>query len=213
LAAQTAISADGVVESTSGGFRFPDGSIQTTAAASILAPVADTGQQGCWDAVGNPISCTNTGQDGETQAGVDWPAPRFAVNGDGTITDNLTGLSWLQDANCFNQQSWESALSEIAFLNIGQRTCTNYTAGTFADWRLSNIREILSLIDYGEFLPAISVGHPFINLQTTWYWTSTTGADPTNEAWRVNMANGDTLRGSGSDKTASRYLWPVRGGQ
>jgi len=51
-----------------------------------------TGQTICYDTSGNVISCAGTGQDGEIQAGVAWPEPRFADNGDGTITDNLTGL-------------------------------------------------------------------------------------------------------------------------
>ena len=38
--------------------------------------------------------------DGALQAGRVWPAPRFQDNEDGTVTDNLTGLMWLQDANC-----------------------------------------------------------------------------------------------------------------
>jgi hypothetical protein len=33
--------------------------------------------------------------DGEIRAGVAWPTPRFTDNGDGTATDNLTGLTWL----------------------------------------------------------------------------------------------------------------------
>ena len=46
------------------------------------------------------IACDNTGQDGETQAGVAWPSPRFIDNRDGTVSDELTGLIWLKDANC-----------------------------------------------------------------------------------------------------------------
>lgn len=42
--AQTAVSADGVVESTSGGFRFPDGTTQVTAAAGV----PDAWPQNCY---------------------------------------------------------------------------------------------------------------------------------------------------------------------
>ena len=35
------------------------------------------------------------------QKGVAWPNPRFTDNGNGTVTDNLTGLIWLKNANCF----------------------------------------------------------------------------------------------------------------
>ena len=103
--AQTVISADGMVESTSGGFKFPDGTVQATAAAqgpaAGTAPVEDTGQQGCWDTGGLETACSGAGQDGELQAGVNWPTPRFTDNGDGTVTDNLTGLIWLKLVTCF----------------------------------------------------------------------------------------------------------------
>ena len=58
-------------------------------AATIQLP--KTGQTHCYDTADNPIACAGTGQDGEIQTGVAWPTPRFAVNGNTTITDNLTG--------------------------------------------------------------------------------------------------------------------------
>jgi len=58
-----------------------------------------TGQTKCYDTYGTEISCAGTGQDGEIQAGVAWPEPRFTDNGDGTMTDTLTGLMWTKDAN------------------------------------------------------------------------------------------------------------------
>src|SRR3989338_10110057 len=40
-----------------------------------------TGQTKCYDTVGAEIDCKGTGQDGEIQAGVAWPDPRFTDNG------------------------------------------------------------------------------------------------------------------------------------
>ena len=57
----------------------------------------------CYDPDGKIIDCAGTGQDGELQAGVAWPEPRFIDNRDGTVTDNLTGLMWLKDAGCMGQ--------------------------------------------------------------------------------------------------------------
>ena len=68
-----------------------------TFASTIQLP--QTGQTTCWDKNGNVIPCAGTGQDGDIQAGVAWPNPRFTDNGDGTVTDNLTGLMWTQNAN------------------------------------------------------------------------------------------------------------------
>jgi hypothetical protein len=41
------------------------------------------------------------GDDGDIKAGVPFPSPRFTDNGDGTVTDHLTGLIWLKNAYCF----------------------------------------------------------------------------------------------------------------
>lgn len=43
-----------------------------------------------------------TRDDGALQKGVAWPNPRFTDNANGTVTDNLTGLIWLKNANCFS---------------------------------------------------------------------------------------------------------------
>ena len=58
------------------------------------APVARTGQ-----APTIPFTAP-AGSDGALQKGTAWPNPRFTGNGDGTVTDNLTGLTWLQNTNC-----------------------------------------------------------------------------------------------------------------
>lgn len=73
------------------------------------ANVARTGQTGCWNASGSPIGCAGTGQDGAFVKGVS-ASPRFTDNANGTVRDNLTGLIWLKNANCFGTQLWTNAL-------------------------------------------------------------------------------------------------------
>jgi len=58
-----------------------------------------TGQTKCYNDTSAEIECAGTGQDGEVQAGIQWPDPRFTDRGEGTVLDNLTGLVWAQDAN------------------------------------------------------------------------------------------------------------------
>jgi hypothetical protein len=194
-----------------GGIQFPDGTVQSTAAMTGWAPVPDTGQTTCWDAAGSPIACAGTGQDGELQAGVAWPTPRFTLNGDGTVTDELTGLIWLQDANCFGEVVWISAPAEVASLNSGSvTTCTSYTAGAFDDWRVPNVRELASLIDYGRYDPALPTGHPFVSVQYDYYWTSSTDVKNTGYGWSMSFEYGTA---SSVFKSAYNYVWPVRGGQ
>jgi len=179
--------------------------------ASAPAPVAKTGQQECWNAAGASINCIGTGQDAEFQAGVAWPNPRFSDLGNGTVTDNLTGLIWLQDSECFGWKQWASALSEVDSLNSGARTCAGYAPGTHTDWRLANVREMLSLWDFGRKDPALPEFHPFLNVQTpgTSYWTSTSLDPSAASAWISKTYTGSTFPDT---KDINWKLWPVRGG-
>lgn len=192
-----------------GGIQFPDGTVQLTAAAKSYAPVEDTGQKECWDQDGNPVNCPFTFQDGDFQAGVDWPTPRFSYNADGTVTDNLTGLIWLQDANCFGQKTWQPALDAVTALALGSVACQNYPAQLNLGWRLPNVKELTSLIDYGQLDPALPVGHPFVGVQSSWYWSSSSEVRVPSNAWRVSLHGGNV---SVEIKGASSYVWPVRGG-
>jgi len=187
------------------------------------APVPRTGQTGCWGAGGGSASCSGSGQDGEYQMGVDWPTPRFITDTTGVVTDTLTGLIWLQDANCIANEypgfdndgpsgdgrvTWQHALDFTAGITV-TGPYSNCAAG-FSDWRLPNVRELQSLIDYGEGNPALPDGYPFTGVQSDCYWSSSTSAIGTSNAWPVDLNAGYVLSYS---KTTLYYVWPVRGGQ
>ena len=106
------------------------------------------------DATTNPPKTGQTkvyasDDDGYFQAGTELPTPRFQDNGDGTVTDNLTGLMWLKDGGCL-RKNWSTALTAIADFsgNPGKYRCAEYS-GSYSDWRLPNINEIQSLVNYG----------------------------------------------------------------
>jgi len=113
-----------------------------------LAPV-QTGQKSCWDQTGAVVACAGTGQDGDVRAGVAWPDPRFTDNGDGTITDELTGIMWLKDPGCIGTVPWQDGLDAVAAFNTDPApfACTAYTA-THDDWRVSNISELMTLYNH-----------------------------------------------------------------
>ena len=169
--------------------------------------VPKTGQTGCWDTSGTSVDCAGTGQDGEYQMGVSVD-PRFADNGDGTVTDNLTDLIWLKNADCFGQQNWTTALSDANTLADG--SCLLTDGSVAGDWRLPNVRELQSLIDYGQYNPALPPGHPFSGVQSSYYWSSTSYVYYPGVAWFVYLNNGVV---SFNSKTGTYYVWPVRGGQ
>ena len=168
-----------------------------------------TGQTTCYDFEGNVISCAATGQDGDIQAGVAWPAPRFMDNGDGTITDNLTGLMWLKSGNCFGINTWQGALDAVADLNAnpGSYTCGGHAA-TYNDWVLPNVNELESLINAEVPDSAIWLnGKGFVNVQSYNYWSSTTNASYIGHGWVVGMKYGSVNR---LVKSEDYHVWPVR---
>lgn len=134
---------------------------------------------------------------------------RFADNGNGTITDSLTGLIWLKNANCFGVQTWAAALSSAN--NLASGNCGLTDGSTAGQWRLPNRNELQSLIDYTRNSPpALPVDHPFTGVQSNIYWSSTTLASATSNAWFVHLFDGYVSAYGG---TSTGCVWPVRGGQ
>ena len=170
--------------------------------------LAQTGSTLCYDAFGNVIGCHGTGQDGEFQAGVPWPNPRFTDNGDGSVRDNLTGLIWLKNAHCFGFQSWANALAAVN--NLGQGSCGLTDGSQRGDWRLPNVRELQSIMDNRTVAPALPIGNPFINVQPTLYWSSTSGQNFPLLAFFSLMSAGSTVF---EHKNALLGTWAVRGGR
>jgi hypothetical protein len=155
-----------------------------------------------------------TGDDGDLEKGLIWPNPRFTDNLDGTITDNLTNLIWLKDANYFGQRTWNNALSDCN--GLADPACGLSDDSDAGDWRLPNRFELESLFDVEYYNPALpdtagtgqwSEGDPFTNLQLHVYWSSTTFAYSTAYAWLVWMVPGDS---STYVKANPNYVWPVR---
>jgi len=172
------------------------------------ARIARTGQNQCFNSWGQPIDCAGSGQDAEFRMGVPFPDPRFHDNGDGSVTDNLTGLTWLKDANAFGTTSWDNALSACRKLSSGTGGLSDSSIG--GDWRLPNLFELRSLMDYSTFGPALTPGHPFDNVQTSLYWSSTTVPSAPNLARFVFVGIGPSVW---DHKSVQMHVWPVKGGR
>jgi photosystem II stability/assembly factor-like uncharacterized protein len=187
---------------------------QSGSLANSTISFPKTGQASCYDSSGNVIACTGTGQDGELQAGVVWPNPRFTANGDQTITDNLTGLIWQKDGSTPTVGSctggtitWQSALDYVTCLNAN-----NYLGHN--DWRLPNRIELESLVHDGQPDQASWLNaQGFTNTQGSYYWSSTTYAVYTGNppyAWGVAFDDGSV---GDLGKEVYLYVRCVRGGQ
>jgi len=201
----------------------------TNANAAVAADVAngkvfwglkdgDWGQQsGTANISANPAPVEKTGQttsyatgdDGDLEPGVASPSPRFTDNGNGTVTDNLTGLIWLKDADAGDgTETWADALTICNSLANGQQGLSDGSSA--GDWRLPTVKELQTLIDFSQFNPALPSGHPFTGVRSSYYWSSTTYAFITTRAWYVHLSYGFVYPG---DKTSTYYVWPVRGGE
>ena len=150
------------------------------------------------------------GDDGLFQAGIEWPAPRYTDNGDGTVTDSLTGLMWLKDGGCMKKR-WSDALNIIGDFNANppRYSCLGYTAN-YNDWRMPNVKELESMINYETSDAAgwlNSAG--FTNVKYSSYWSSTTSQKSAAQAWMMNMKKSGKLL---QNKKSNYYAWPVRGG-
>jgi hypothetical protein len=174
----------------------PSTTTTITGSTCTDAPVAKTGQ----------TTSYATGDDGDLKKGVAWPNPRFTENGDGTVTDNLTGLIWLKNANCFGTSNWATALTDCNTLNSGE--CDLTDSSIEGDWRLPNRFELESLLDMSNYNPALPSSHPFTGVQSSAYWFGTSYAFYTDYAWLVYMDFGSVYYTS---KTTLSYVWPVRG--
>ncbi len=181
-------------------------------AATVQLP--ETGQTGCWDGVGNTTLCTDplgTGQDGAIRAGAAWPATRFVANGDGTVTDHLTGLIWLKNAGCFGLLPWASALASANTLASG--SCGLSDGSVAGDWRLPNIRELETLLNAQQAHSSDWLtGRGFTNVTTSFYWSSSSLAANPVRAWAVSLYGGGVFSQLKDDINGYLAIWPVRGG-
>jgi len=161
------------------------------------------------------VTSHEAGDDGHIQAGVAWPVPRFTDNGDGTLLDNLTGLVWLKDGDCFDSMIWEATFVTARDFNDHPENypCADYVPAPDAGpWRVPNLNELESLVNAEATNQAAWLnGQGFTNVRPDLYWTSAT-ARPENGiyAWMVDLDAGYWTR---NFYFYPHYLWLVRGGQ
>ncbi|MEW6052162.1 MAG: DUF1566 domain-containing protein [Nitrospirota bacterium] len=177
-----------------------------------VIPLEGSGRLDLTDSVNLPRTGQSVsyfpGDDGSVQAGAVWPEPRIFDNGDGTVTDTLTGLMWLKDGSCLNKKNWNGALNTIADLNAnpGKYLCKGYN-GNYTDWRMPNVRELDSLVNYGVLNSSSWMNvNGFTNVKGANYWSSTT-ASGTTQAWLINLYNGMESPGL---KSKTNHIMAVR---
>jgi len=184
--------------------------IATNRCACGPAPLPASGQTTAYtadknDGIPGPVPVPD---DGTVRAG---GGLTYVDNGDGTITDQNTGLMWEKKTGGFGASVHDQGGNAYVWSGDGsQQTIwdwldlVNAEGGTgFAghnDWRIPNVKELQSIINYENSSPAVS---PAFNTNCTYlctecsctvslpYWSSTTYAPIAAEkAWAVDFYDG-----------------------
>jgi hypothetical protein len=197
----------------------------------------DTGQTQCFDCEGAPVPCklclgqprpcegflqsALTLQDSMQGAGCPNDSSRFTFHLDGTVTDNCTGLQWLQDSGETPDDDNDGHPDPVTWCQA-MEFCQDLVFAGHSDWRMPNVRELQSLVDYGRLAPAIApefglAGNPSSESTTFYpYWTSTTQLSRPAAAFTVNFFDG-TIFGATRvpdqfSEAAKLRVRPVRAG-
>jgi len=153
-----------------------------------------TGQTKCYTQEGEETECSGTGQypgqDAFFKAGCPSEG-RFVDNKDDTVTDTCTGLMWQKntadvDGNGSigdeDRLNWRGAL----------KYCESLSFAGHDDWRLPNVRELQSIVDYGRVNPAID---PIFGALSDWHWSSSSNVLNPYLAWVVYFSGGFVTSG------------------
>ncbi len=118
------------------------------------------------------------------RANTDYGQNAFSDNGDGTITDNATGLMWSQDDSNIGL-NWKEALAWV-------QTKNRENSQGYSDWRLPNAKELQSIVDYSRspdttgsaaidpLFNATTITNEAGEIDYPAYWSNTTHVNRTN---------------------------------
>jgi hypothetical protein len=123
------------------------------------------------------------------------------------VTDNCTGLMWLKDTADVNEDGRISGLDALSWQDA-LRYCEGLNFAGHDDWRLPNIRELQSIVDYGRFGESID---PVFRAESYLYWSSSTNVNWPAAAWGVHFSIG-SISGTAYKQSEYGNVRAVRGG-
>ncbi len=120
----------------------------------------------------------------------------------GIVQDTFTGLVWEQTVNG-TSFTWNASSP----VGSAQNYCATLRKGGYTDWRVPNIVELQSLVDYTIGNPGITINTTaFPNTPSNYFWTSLSSVFPSTGAWDIRFNNGEME----PDGTIGSTSYPVR---
>ena len=140
---------------------------------------------------------------------VDTPDDRYKVYTDGTVLDKKTNLMWMRCSlgQTFNNGHCEGASTTYTW-QFSLQTAVDYNYAAYDDWRMPNLKELSSLINYYCDAPSIN-SNVFSDTPSSAYWSSTPYAYSTDfdRAWTVKFERGYHSK---ANRNSSYYVRLVR---
>lgn len=132
-------------------------------------------------------------------------ATTYSDNGNGTVTDPSTGLTWKR---CAEGRTWTgSACGGTASLYTWNQAMALTGASSFAgrgDWRLPNIRELQTIVNRARYGPVLDPA-AFPGAPSVYAWSASPLAANTNNAWKLHLSGGLTSN-AGLGETNAVFL-------
>jgi Protein of unknown function (DUF1566)/Putative binding domain, N-terminal len=134
----------------------------------------DTGQTNCYDLQMFVIPCPAPGQAMAQDGSYSMNPLSYTDNGNGTVTDNNTGLMWQKDDDGVNYNWYQASGTYDDALNSDSRNvCGELRTGGYSDWRLPTRRELVSIVNYGVAAPSVDTKYfPTTKSNAMYYWSS-----------------------------------------
>ena len=118
------------------------------------------------------------------------------LNAGDMVFHKKTGLFW---------QDNRLSMSEKITYKESKELCEEMKIGGYEDWRIPTLKELLTIVDYKNYDPAILNG--FSSIESSTYWSSTPYQGRDNEVWGVSFKSGAT---DSNSKTYDRFIRCVR---
>jgi len=129
--------------------------VQRAPATAGSYAIVGTGQLTFWNSAGKEISAPAKGAPFYGQdAQFPGTTPSYKDNGDGTISDLVTGLMWTQSPDVDGDGTID--VSDKLTLSQAIARAGTLRAGGYSDWRLPTIKEQYSLIDFNGVDPKLT---------------------------------------------------------